>query len=73
MLESLNETSTKKRRAAETFDDEQPFGPNVVELADADTSEIPNPAVQVPSSSRPPKRAAASQELGSFFAPRTTP
>ncbi|CAJ2646347.1 uncharacterized protein LOC123904170 [Trifolium pratense] len=73
MLESLNETSTKKKRAAETFDDEHPFGPNVVELADDDTSEIPRPAVHVSSSSRPPKRAATSQEVGSFFAPRTTP
>ncbi|PNX70873.1 hypothetical protein L195_g057829, partial [Trifolium pratense] len=46
---------------------------NVVELADDDTSEIPRPAVHVSSSSRPPKRAATSQEVGSFFAPRTTP
>ncbi|CAJ2642201.1 unnamed protein product [Trifolium pratense] len=72
MLESLNETSTKKKRVAETFDDEHPFGPNVVELADDDTSEIPRPAMHVSSSSRPPKRAATSQEVGNFFAPRTT-
>ncbi|GAU19642.1 hypothetical protein TSUD_383370 [Trifolium subterraneum] len=65
MGESLKETSTKKKRAAEIFDDEHPFGPNVVEVTDDD-----QPAA-VPSSSRPPtKRAATSQTMSkSFFAP----
>ncbi|CAJ2637622.1 unnamed protein product [Trifolium pratense] len=77
MQESLNETATKKKKVAEMaerFDNENPFGPNVVDLAN-DTSEIP--AAVVPSSSRPTKkRATASQSQGlgkSFFAPRTTP
>ncbi|GAU31773.1 hypothetical protein TSUD_22190 [Trifolium subterraneum] len=75
MGESLKETSTMKKRAAEIFHDEHPFGPNVVEVTDDDTSERPHQPVVVSSSSQPPtKRAATSQVVSkSFFAPRTTP
>ncbi|GAU34631.1 hypothetical protein TSUD_394220 [Trifolium subterraneum] len=68
MGESLKETSTKKKRAVEIFDDEHPFGPNVVEVTDDDQP------TAMPSLSRPPtKRAATSQIMSkSFFAPRTT-
>ncbi|KAK2370307.1 hypothetical protein QL285_083366 [Trifolium repens] len=55
MQENLKETALKKKRAADTFDDEHPFGPNVVELTDDGTS------VDVPTSSRPKKKATTAQ------------
>ncbi|KAK2426995.1 hypothetical protein QL285_025609 [Trifolium repens] len=68
MQESLNETALKKRRSAEIFDDEHPFGPNVVELTDDGTS------ADVPTSSRPKKKATTTQGTSKdFFAPSTTP
>jgi hypothetical protein len=68
MQESLNETALKKKRSAEIFDDEHPFGPNVVELTDDGTS------VDVPTSSRPKKKATTTQaSCKDFFAPSTTP
>jgi hypothetical protein len=68
MQENLKETALKKKRAADTFDDEHPFGPNVVELTDDGTS------ADVPTSSRPKKKATTTQaSCKDFFAPSTTP
>lgn len=79
MEENLKEIAARKKKSVDTWDDEHPFGPNVMEFDGDDIHEIPPPQVAEarvnttipPALQRAKKRPI--ETTNNYFAPRTTP
>ncbi|KAI5410246.1 hypothetical protein KIW84_055658 [Lathyrus oleraceus] len=79
MEENLKEIAAKKKKSVDTWDDEHPFGPNVMEFDRDDIHEIPPPQVAEarvnttipPASQRAKKRTI--ETTGNYFATKIAP